>query len=218
MVANHSEVEKKLWSAADQLRANSKLRGSDYSIPVLGLIFLKYAEHRFLHVKQDLQANLSPRRAQTVTPDTYKARGAMYVPDEALYANLVALPEGEDIAKAVSDAMKAIEEANPDLSGVLPKDYRRFDKSTLIELLKIFNSIPFDMGGDVFGRIYEYFLSNFASSEGQRGGEFFTPQSIVKLIVEILEPYNGRIFDPACGSGGMFVMSEKFRQEHAYVE
>ena len=132
MVANHSEVEQKLWNAADQLRANSTLRGSDYSIPVLGLIFLKYAEHRFLHVQQELTANLSPRRAQTITADTYKANGAMYVPDEALYAKLVELPEGEDIAKAVSDAMKAIEEANPDLSGVLPKEYRRFDKLDFI--------------------------------------------------------------------------------------
>jgi type I restriction enzyme M protein len=212
MVANHTDLEKKLWNAADQLRANSKLRGSEYSIPVLGLIFLKYAEHRFLHVQKELQAKASARRQ--ITPDSYKANGAMYVPDEALYTKLVELPEGEDIAKAVSDAMKAIEDANPDLNSVLPKDYRRFDKATLIELLKIFNSIPFDMGGDVFGRIYEYFLSNFASSEGQRGGEFFTPQSIVKLIVEILEPYSGRIFDPACGSGGMFVQSQKFREEH----
>jgi type I restriction enzyme M protein len=109
--------------------------------------------------------------------------------------------------------MKAIEEANPDLSGVLPKGYRRFEKTTLWELLKTFNAIPFDMGGDVFGRIYEYFLSNFAATEGQRGGEFFTPQSIVKLIVEILEPYQGRIFDPACGSGQGFCKVAKVKVE-----
>lgn len=214
MVANHTDLEKRLWSAADKLRANSKLRGSEYSMPVLGLIFLKYAEHRFLHVKKKLEANLSPRRAGMVDANSYKAEGAMFVPDDALYSKLVELPEGDDIAKAVSDAMKAIEEANPDLSGVLPKDFRRFDKATLVDLLKEFNSIPFDAEGDVFGKIYEYFLSNFAASEGQRGGEFFTPQSIVQLIVEILEPEEGFIFDPACGSGGMFVQSQKFRKKH----
>jgi len=213
MVANHSELEKTLWDGADQLRANSKLRGSDYSIPVLGLIFLKYAEYRFLHVQKELKKNTSSRRTSSIK-ELYKARGAMYLPPDALYTKLVELPEDNDVAKAVSNAMKAIEESNPDLSGVLPKEYRRFEKSTLIELLKIFNTIPFNIGGDIFGRIYEYFLSKFAATEGQRGGEFFTPQSIVKLIVEILEPYSGRIFDPACGSGGMFVQSDKFRREH----
>ena len=112
MVANHTDLEKQLWSAADNLRANSKLRGSEYSMPVLGLIFLKYAEHRFLHVQQELEANLSPRRIGMVNADTYKAKGAMFVPEDALYSRLLELPEGDDIAKAISDAMKAIEACN----------------------------------------------------------------------------------------------------------
>lgn len=212
MVANTTDLEKRLWEAADNLRANSKLRSSEYSIPVLGLIFLKYAEHRFLAAKEKIEATFnSPRRK--ISPETYKAEGAMFVPDEALYAGLLQLPEDANIAEAISNAMKAIEEANPDLKGVLPKNYQRFEKTTLVDLLKTFNSIPFDIEGDVFGRIYEYFLSKFAMTEGQKGGEFFTPMSIVKLIVDIIEPYEGRLYDPACGSGGMFVQSEKFRRQ-----
>ena len=124
------------------------------------------------------------------------------------------MPEGSDIGRAINEAMDAIEAENEDLRGVLPRTYNRFENTLLFELLKLFNSIPMDIEGDVFGRIYEYFLGKFAMSEGRGGGEFFTPTSIVKLIVNIIEPFSGRIYDPACGSGGMFVQSAKFVEEH----
>jgi type I restriction enzyme M protein len=124
------------------------------------------------------------------------------------------LPEGENIGKAINDAMRAIEAENEDLKDVLPKTYNRLENDVLVTLLKIFSSIPMDIEGDVFGKIYEYFLGKFAMAEGQRGGEFFTPTSLVKLIVEVIEPYHGRIYDPACGSGGMFVQSAKFVERH----
>ena len=124
------------------------------------------------------------------------------------------MPEGSDIGRAINEAMDAIETDNEDLRGVLPRTYNRFENTLLFELLKLFNSIPMDIEGDVFGRIYEYFLGKFAMSEGRGGGEFFTPTSIVKLIVNIIEPFSGRIYDPACGSGGMFVQSAKFVEEH----
>jgi type I restriction enzyme M protein len=124
------------------------------------------------------------------------------------------LPEGSNIGKAINDAMRAIEAENEDLKDVLPKTYNRFDNRILLALLRNFNSIPTDIEGDAFGKIYEYFLGKFAMAEGQRGGEFFTPTSLVKLIVEIIEPYQGRIYDPACGSGGMFVQSAEFVKRH----
>ncbi|WP_305802287.1 N-6 DNA methylase, partial [Thiolapillus sp.] len=124
------------------------------------------------------------------------------------------LPEGENIGQAINDAMRAIEAENPDLRDVLPKTYNRLENRILVELLKMMGSIPMDMEGDAFGKVYEYFLGKFAMTEGQKGGEFYTPTSIVKLIVEIIEPFHGRIFDPACGSGGMFVQSARFVREH----
>lgn len=138
----------------------------------------------------------------------------IYLPEEARYDYLLALPEQEDIGQKVNEAMEAIERDNPELKDVLPRQYKRFGDQTLKDLLKNFSNITADVGGDVFGQIYEYFLGKFAMSEGQKGGEFFTPTSIVKLIVEVIEPYGGTILDPACGSGGMFVQSEKFRQRH----
>ena len=213
MVANHNDVEKRLWHAADELRANSKLRASEYSVPVLGLIFLRYADYRFGVADEKLRQQGQGRRG-VLEPSDYHALGVVYVPEDARYARLVALPEGADIGGAINDAMQAIMDANSDLNGVLPKTYNRFENDTLITLLKTFNAIQMDMEGDTFGKIYEYFLSNFAATEGQRGGEFFTPTSIVKLIVEIIEPFHGRIYDPACGSGGMFVQSARFVAEH----
>lgn len=136
----------------------------------------------------------------------------MYLPDEARFSNLLNLPEGENIGMAVNDAMRAVEAENEELKDVLPKTYNWLENDTLVALLRNFAEIPMDVEGDVFGRIYEYFLGKFAMSEGQRGGEFFTPTSIVKLIVEVMEPYHGRILDPACGSGGMFVQSARFVQ------
>ena len=206
-------LESRLWDAADTLRANSKLRASDYSVPVLGLIFLRFADVRFSQAQKKLEsANTSSRRG--VGKADYQAKGVMYLPEKGRFSYLLALPEGGDLGQAVNDAMRAVEEENSDLKGVLPKTYNRFENSVLVELFKAMSSIPDDIEGDYFGKIYEYFLSNFAMGEGQRGGEFFTPPSIVKLIVNIIEPYSGRIYDPACGSGGMFVQSAEFVARH----
>lgn len=214
MPANHTEIEKRLWDAADQLRANSKLRASEYSVPVLGLIFLRYADARFEQVDQQLKAaQATSRRPLPLSKARYQAEGVLYIPDEARFAALLRLPEGADLGKALNDAMRAIEAENEELKDVLPKTYNRLESSLLVELLKNFSSIP-TMDGDAFGKIYEYFLSKFAMSEGQKGGEFFTPTSIVRLIVEIMEPFHGRILDPACGSGGMFVQSAEFVRSH----
>jgi type I restriction enzyme M protein len=212
MANNHSEVEKRLWDAADELRANSNLKSSEYSVPVLGLIFLRFADRKFTEAQKKLEGKGSGRRK--IGKADYQAQGVLYLPDAARFSTLLNLPEGADIGKAVNDAMKAIEAENEDLKDVLPRTYNRLEKDTLFTLLKAFNSIPMEIEGDVFGKIYEYFLGNFAMKEGQKGGEFFTPTSIVKLIVEIIEPYHGRIFDPACGSGGMFVQSARFVENH----
>jgi len=224
MPNNH--LEKNLWDAADELRANSKLRASDYSIPVLGLIFLKYADHKFAHATAQFQAQAKEpalsdvegsqrrRRRDPLSPDRYKAAGVLYLPDEARFERLVKLPEGENIGRRINAAMKGIEQHNETLKDVLPKTYIRFENTTLRELVRIFNRIPMDIEGDVFGKVYEYFLGKFAMAEGQKGGEFFTPTAIVKLIVEVIEPYKGYILDHACGSGGMFVQSARFVQRH----
>jgi len=217
MPTNNIEIEKRLWDAADELRANSRLKASEYSVPVLGLIFLRYADYKFAQAEQEIEkerAAIATRRRRPITRDDYHARGVLYLPDETRFRHLVELPEGENIGKAINGAMKAIEVENPDLKDVLPKTYNRLTNATLVTLLKVFNAIEMDVEGDVFGKIYEYFLGKFAMSEGQRGGQFFTPTSIVKLIVEIIEPYHGRILDPACGSGGMFVQSARFVQRH----
>ena len=211
---NH-EIEKKLWNAADQLRANSNLKSSEYSVPVLGLIFLRFADQRFSVAEKELaQKSEAADSRRAIGKADYQARGVMYLPDQARYSNILKLPEGENIGKAVNEAMKAIEAENEDLKDVLPKTYTRLDNDTLIALLKIFSEIPMDVEGDVFGNIYEYFLGEFARSEGQRGGEFYTPTSLVRLIVGVIEPYKGYILDPACGSGGMFVQSARFVQNH----
>jgi type I restriction enzyme M protein len=205
-------VRRTLWAAADQLRANSTLAPSEYRGPVLGLIFLAYAEHRFEAVRPEVEAKASARRP--VTPDDYRARSVLYVPDQARLSRLVSLPEGHDLGAGVDAAMTAIESHNPELRDVLPRGYQRLEKSTLTELLRLFAPLPRNLSGDAFGLIYEDFLSNFALAEGRLGGEFFTPYSIVRLIVEIIEPFHGRVFDPACGSGGMFVQCAKFVERH----
>ncbi len=214
MPANHTEIEKKLWASADELRANSHLKSSEYSVPVLGLIFLRFADQRFAHVERELTATVHVGSRRTIGKADYQARGVMYLPTQARFSYLLRLPEGENIGKAINDAMKAIEAENEELRGVLPTNYTQLNSDTLVALLKTFSEIPMDIEGDIFGKIYEYFLGKFAMSEGQKGGEFFTPTSIVKLIVEIIEPFQGRIFDPACGSGGMFVQSARFVQNH----
>jgi type I restriction enzyme M protein len=209
---NNNQIESRLWSAADELRANSKLKSSEYSVPVLGLIFLRYADYKLSAVEAELEGQATGRRK--IGPTDYQARGVMYLPPEARFSALLNLPEGSNIGQSINDAMRAIETENPDLKDVLPKTYNRLENSALSELLKLLNSIPMDIEGDAFGKIYEYFLGKFAMSEGQKGGEFFTPTCIVKLIVSIIEPYSGRIYDPACGSGGMFVQSARFVDEH----
>src|ERR1035441_429661 len=212
MANNHSELEKRLWEAADELRANSKLKSSEYSVPVLGLIFLRYADHKFALAEKELAKGGSGRRK--IGKTDYQAEGVLYLPEKARFAYLLNLPEGTDIGKAINEAMKAIEADNEDLKDVLPKTYNSIDKTLLVSLLKNFAAIPMTIEGDAFGKIYEYFLGKFAMSEGQKGGEFFTPTSIVKLIVEIIEPFHGKILDPACVSGGMFVQSAAFVEHH----
>ncbi len=208
-----AEVRRTLWKAADELRANSTLTPADYRGPVLGLIFLAYAEHRFEAIRPELEAEATARRP--VTADDYRARSVLFVPDEARLSGLVDLPEGEDLGAAVDTALKAVEAANPELRDVLPRGYQRLERSTLTELLRLFSPLPRKLSGDAFGLIYEDFLSNFAMAEGRLGGEFFTPYSIVRLIVEIIEPFHGKVYDPACGSGGMFVQCAKFVERHA---
>ena len=205
------ELQNKLWEAADQLRANSGLKASEYASPVLGLIFLRYADERFAQASQ----SVGPGSARRPTgPEDYQAIGALYLPEESRFEGLLDLPEDADIGKAINQAMGGIEVYNSDLQGVLPKDYSRIPDDILRELLRLLRALPEAIEGDGFGLIYEYFLGKFAFSEGQKGGEFFTPTSIVRLIVEILEPFHGKIYDPACGSGGMFVQSAHFVERH----
>ena len=214
-------LEQSLWDAADKLRANSKLRAVDYAEPVLGLIFLRFADFKFQQVDMRLREGRARKdtramkvRARTLTPEDYQALGIIYLPDIARYSYLLNLPEDRNVGRAINEAMKAIEETNSGLRGVLPKSFTKLDNSVLVGLLKNFSQIRLDIEGDKFGKIYEYFLGKFAMAEGKRGGEFYTPTSIVKLIVEVIEPFGGRVFDPACGSGGMFVQSFNFIRRH----
>jgi len=213
-------LEKRLWSAADELRANSGLKAGQYSQPVLGLIFLRFADARFAACRATLEKAATGRRGSRVDDaGSYHAAGVLFLPPEARFSMLLDYPEGGDkkgrsLGQALDDAMRAIERDNPQLAGVLPKTYLQFNARLLKELLKTFSTIPMDLEGDSFGKIYEYFLGEFAMTEGQGGGEFYTPRPIVRLMVEILEPFQGRVLDPACGSGGMFVQSARFVAEH----
>jgi type I restriction enzyme M protein len=205
-------VADRLWETADELRANSHLKAGEYSIPVLGLIFLKFADSRFTEVEAELAGKRTGRR--DVGKADYQAKGVLYLPAQSRFANLLELKEGENIGKAINDAMSAIEDENPALRGILPRTYQSLSSDTLVSLLRSINAILGDIEGDAFGKVYEYFLGKFASAEGAKGGEYFTPTSIVRLIVEIIEPFDGKILDPACGSGGMFVQSARFIDEH----
>lgn len=207
----NGDVEKRLWSAADQLWANTGLKPSQFSTPVLGLIFLRYAEKRFAEVEGRIGSVGSGNRRKISKAD-YDAEGVIFLRPAARFSHLQSLTESDDIGKAINEAMKSIEEDNPDLSGALPQTYTDLENEVLVELVRLL--APIDLTGDAFGKVYEYFLGNFAMKEGQKGGVFYTPESIVKLIVEIIEPYHGRILDPACGSGGMFVMSANFVERH----
>ncbi|PJE33763.1 putative type I restriction enzymeP M protein [Pseudooceanicola marinus] len=206
-----AEIEKRLWAAADQLWANTGLKPSQFSTPVLGLIFLRYAEKRYAEAESRIGAVGSGKRRKISKAD-YDAEGVIFLRPEARFSHLQSLTESDDIGKAINEAMKAIEEDNPDLSGALPQTYTDLDNEVLVELIRLL--APVELTGDAFGKVYEYFLGNFAMKEGQKGGVFYTPESIVKLIVEIIEPYHGRILDPACGSGGMFVQSANFVERH----
>jgi type I restriction enzyme M protein len=209
-------LEKRLWDAADQLRANSGLKAQEYSGPILGLIFLRFAEVRFIAQRAKLEkAGMSARRGSRVDePAAYHAEGILYLPAEARFDYLLNRPEAENIGAKVNAAMRDIEKRNPQLAGVLPKTFNLFTSTLLKELLKKVSEIPATADYDAFGRIYEYFLGEFARTEGQKGGEFYTPGCIVRLLTEVIEPYHGRILDPACGSGGMFVSSARFVAEH----
>ena len=207
----NGDVEKRLWAAADQLWANTGLKPAEFSAPVLGLIFLRYAEKKYAAAEAKLGPVGSGGRRKVGKAD-YQAEGVIYLPPEARFSYLQTLTEGDNIGKAINEAMKAIEEENTDLRGALPRNYTQIENWVLVEVLKLL--APVDLSGDAFGKVYEYFLGQFALKEGQKGGVFYTPESIVKLIVEIIEPFHGRIYDPACGSGGMFVHSADFVQRH----
>ncbi|MNJ30805.1 putative type I restriction enzymeP M protein [compost metagenome] len=214
--ATANSLEKRLWDAADQFRANSGLKAQEYSGPILGLIFLRFAEVRFtlLRTKLDAEGASTRRGSRVDVPEAYHAESTLYLSEEARFDHLLTLPEASDIGGAVNTAMREIEKHNPKLAGVLPKTYNLFTSTLLKELLKKVSEIPATLDYDAFGRIYEYFLGAFAMSEGQGGGEFYTPSSIVRLLTEVIEPFHGRILDPACGSGGMFVQSARFVAEH----
>ena len=220
------QFEDRLWEAADKLRSESGLKSTQYSTPLLGLIFLRFASNKYDKFKDEIEAEFSASQ-NTRNPKTREeialSKCGYYLPEKSHFDYLLSLSEQEDIPLAIKQAMEGIEQHKPELVGSLPKDeYFNLepkedgetirDDSLTASLLKIINSIPRDLEGDVFGKVYEYFLGKFASSEGKGGGEYYTPTSVVRLMVEMIEPYKGRILDPACGSGGMFVQSADFVQ------
>lgn len=218
------QLEDDLWEAADQLRANSKLTASEYSMPVLGLIFLRHATTRFNDLLPEVEKAVPARATGALREDRIKlgfqGKAAIYLPETARYDYLAALPAGTNVGEAIRDAMIAIEasvtdqQGNKLLEGALPKDYLGLEQDLLAELIKIFNRPALQTAkGDVFGRIYEYFLNQFAQSGAQEGGEFFTPPSLVRMIVNVIEPDHGTVLDPACGSAGMFVQTGHFIEE-----
>lgn len=231
---NIRKLEAELWESADLLRAGSKLTSNQYCMPVLGLIFLRYAYSRFKLVETEILKDRPVRggRVLPVEASDFASRSALFLPREAQYAYLVELPEnipaagltnwrGEvmnSLGEVVNNAMELVEQQSEQLSGVLPKDYTMFSDELLAELLRIFNNSALDdVGGDIVGRIYEYFLNKFAKNIAQDDGVFFTPKSLVKMIVNVLEPTQGVLLDPACGSGGMFVQTGDF-VEHAGMQ
>ena len=221
------KLEAELWESADLLRAGSKLTSNQYCMPVLGLIFLRYAYSRFKLVEAEILSNRPSRggRVLPVEASDFAAKSALFLPKEAQYDYLVNLPANiaaagllsrdghpmNSLGEVVNNAMTLVEEQSEQLAGVLPKDYTIFSDELLSELLRIFNNSAMDdVGGDVIGRIYEYFLNKFAKNIASDDGVFFTPKSLVKMIVNILEPKSGVLLDPACGSGGMFVQTGDF--------
>jgi len=219
-MANIKKLENDLWEAADQLRANSKLTASEYSMPVLGLIFLRHAFNRLIVVKEEIEKNLPehPERGKRpVNKNDFLARNAMFLPVSAQFEHLVNLSEEENTGEKINQAMKEIEEEYDTLSGVLPRNYTIFSNELLRELLRIFNREALQKAnGDIFGKIYEFFLNKFAMTGAQEGGEFFTPFSLVNTIVNVIEPDHGVVLDPAVGSAGMFVQTGYFIENEGF--
>lgn len=214
-----SNLESNLWDAADELRANSKLTSSEYFFPVMGVIFLRHAQNRFemaaRQIEEDQAAGRMPKR-KPVRADYIKRR-ALFLPETARYDTLLGLKTDVDLGEALNEAMEAIEADFEPLRGQLPKDYRLFERDVLEQLLKNFNHQALrEATGDVFGRIYEYFLMKFSMQKAHDNGEFFTPPSLVQVLVNVLEPERGIVFDPACGSGGMFVQTSHFVETHGH--
>ncbi|AXN30980.1 HsdM family class I SAM-dependent methyltransferase [Vibrio coralliilyticus] len=212
------QLETELWDSANSLRANSKLTAAEYKDPVLGLILLRYAQNRYDQAKTKIEASIpeGPRGKRAATKDDFLAAGAMMLPEQSQFDYLTNLPEQEPLDEAINEAMKLIEEAYPDLAGVLPRNYQELDTDLLRELIRVFNKDSVkNVSGDVFGRIYEFFLMKFSmdGAGAQEGGEFFTPPSLVQLIVNMIKPDHGVIHDPACGSAGMFVQTGHFIEE-----
>ena len=208
------EIEKRLWSSADNLRANSNFASNEYFLPVMGLIFLRHAYSRFLKVKDEVESGLPQRggKVRPLTKEDFSQKGSIFLRSEAQFDHLVSLPDSVDRAQAIIDAMERIEKDYETLRGALPKaEYQELDNDVLGQILRTFNDPALKRAdGDIFGRIYEYFLTQFADQKAHDGGEFFTPVSLVQMIVNVIEPDNGRVLDPACGSGGMFVQSAHF--------
>jgi type I restriction enzyme M protein len=220
---NIKQLELELWDAADDLRANSKLTAGEYKDPLLGLVLLRFAQNRFEDAKIDVEKKLkiNPRtgKKREANKGDYAGEGAMFIPNKAKYDYLAALPESENIAEAINNAMKLIEAEYPDLEGILPKSYQEFDDKLLRDLVRVFNKDAVkNAKGDVFGRIYEFFLMKFSmqGAGAQEGGEFFTPPSLVNLIVNFIQPNHGIVHDPACGSGGMFVQTAHFIEDQVH--
>lgn len=210
---NIRKLETELWEAADLLRADSKVTSQEYCMPVLGLIFLRYAYSRFKFVEADILKDRPVRngRVLPVEADDFKTKSAIFLPEEARYDYLLNLPDNADMGQAINHAMELIEEQSTQLKGILPKNYTILQNDLLRELLRIFNNSAFnEMKDDVIGRIYEYFLNKFAPAVASDDGVFFTPKSLVRMIVNIIEPSRGTVLVPACGSGGMFVSSADF--------
>jgi type I restriction enzyme M protein len=204
------EFSRTLFAAANQLWTNTALRPDQYAQPVLALIALRQMEAKFEAVHAELAPQYKGRLKPA--PADYQAKGAIFLPENARFSRLLSLPGTADLGAELNAAMKGIADANPDLAGALPQGYQGLPNDVLQELLRLL--APLKIEGDAYGLIFEYFMGQFASSFMQKGGEYFTPASIVKLIVEIIEPYHGTILDPACGSGGMFVHSAEFVRRH----
>ncbi len=211
-------IERRLWSAADTLRANSNYASNEYFLPVMGLVFLRHAYSRYLTVKDKVEANLPIREGKRLAPtkEDFSQQSAIFLKPEAQFDHLVALPDGVDRAKAIIAAMESIENDYDGLRGILPKsEYQELDNNVLGQLLRTLNPDELKkVSGDVFGRIYEYFLTQFADQKAHDGGEFFTPVSLVSLIAHVLDPDRGTLLDPACGSGGMFIQSARIVEQH----